>query len=291
MTLFVRFSKDPTAPAALRDALERAASETATPDVLSRVLGAAAGAGVAGAGVIATAGTRVLRAAPAASGLSVAAAKGALALAIFAGGAVAGGFAVHHHDLRTAAFAVHTAPAPDERVSSSSGLAQATEQAAIPAPTITPPVADSSSAAIPAPAEVALPRTNRAPGVRTRTPAAAETLSAFAPVPPGAGSEEAPTHAPAAREELTSLRGIRDAVDGDRAHDALVAIEAHRTRFPRSVFDEELLLLEAEARWATRDPSACKSIDRLLANHPRSLLGPRAQALRARAGCGGVDRN
>jgi hypothetical protein len=287
VSAIVRLAKDPNAPEALRDALDKAATETASPEVLLRVLGAAG----AGAGAALTIAAHAARTGPRLVGMS-AATKGVAAFAIFAAGAVAGGYAVHEHDARQFALAdAATPPGYVDRGSSfpsrvpSDGFPETPPSEAAAAPV----VASAGPGAMPetAPPSASPPRPVREPA-RARTPRFKEhPAPAESAVPPSAAPLESPTRSwtPSSREELVSLRGIRDAIDGDRPAEALAAIEGHRAKYPDSVFDQELLLLEAQARWARLDASACASLDRFALQYPRSLLIARVQALRAEARC------
>jgi hypothetical protein len=90
---------------------------------------------------------------------------------------------------------------------------------------------------------------------------------------------------PSWREQLAGLRGIRAAAAAERHVETLAAIDAYRRRYSAPVFDQELLFLEAEARWAGGDRAACGVLDRLTSTYPTSLLVPRARALRTSARC------
>jgi hypothetical protein len=91
--------------------------------------------------------------------------------------------------------------------------------------------------------------------------------------------------APSWRDQLAGLRAIRDAATAERHDDTLSAIDTYRRRFPAPAFDQELLLLEAQARWARGDHAACDVLERLMSTYPNSLLVPRARALRSSARC------
>ena len=286
VSAFVRLAKDPNAPAALREALDDAAGETASPDVLLRVLGAA-GAGT-GAALALTTATHAAGTWPRLLGGS-AATKGIAAFAIFAAGAVAGGYAVHDHDVRQLALADAGAPlAFVDRASSSPSPIPSDGVPESPPPEPAVPAVGVVSAA-PVTVPRAAPPVEHSPrpaerAARIATPRPTELPTTAAPLAVPAESP-ARSWGPSAREELVSLRGIRAAIDGDRPDDALGAIATHRAKYPRSVFDQELLLLEAQARWARLDPAACGPLNRFAIGYPRSLLLARVQALRAAARC------
>ncbi len=280
MTEFVRLAKDPAAPAALRAALDRAASEKAAPETHARVLAAAAGAGLAS---IASPVARLPPHVPAPLGGSTVAAKAIAALALFAAGAVSGGYAVHRHDLRSGVLAAARGGLAPVAMASSSAPAPPPRDALRPveAAASEPAVAASGpSSAYASPAR--LPRRE---GSAIRERIGGDGLRKADPVAAGALSLTAPS----SREALASLRAIRDAVEGDRIAEALAAIEAHRARFSGSAFAAELLFLEARAHVARRDPSACEVLARFSTLYPRSLLARRARPLGGAGGCDGGD--
>jgi hypothetical protein len=112
-----------------------------------------------------------------------------------------------------------------------------------------------------------------------------ETRETRAPTVPQAQAAPVDPEAPSWRDQLAGLRAIRDAAAAERHGDTLAAIEAYRRRFSAPAFDQELLLLEAQARWARGDHTACGVIERLMTTYPNSLLVPRARALRSSARC------
>jgi hypothetical protein len=271
----VRLSKDPGAPGALREALDQAASDKAPPETLARVLSVAAGAGLPAAGSPAPHPPAPVTA-PLVGG-SVAT-KMIAALAIFVAGAVSGGYAVRVRDVRsTAVAAAHGSP------TSLDAPPPASLPPIAPLGDVGPELAASAPPAAvrtPSPARhAAVPRIGGRPEPAS---GAAEVLLDSEPAP----SPPRPT-SPSTREELVSLRAIRNAVDAERSADALAAIEAHRTKYPGSPFAEELLLLEARARLSERDPGVCDVLDRFVTIHPRSLLLRRVRALRVAGGCDG----
>ena len=295
MTPMDRLSYDPTVPASLRDALQKAGDEKAPRDALNRVLGVSAVS--AGAATIAVkAAARGSLHAPALLRASVAA-KGMAAVAIFVAGGVVGGYAVHEHDVQQAPLALRpqtpaqvlraplASPVEREREQPASHEQSPLEAAPVGAPAV---VAGVASVAAPAAAAVAAAPPPRPHGsldvgspVESRTPA----LQA-SPTPPDASSS--PSLAPVApswREELAGLRAIRDEVTSNRGGDAIAAIAACRGRFPAPVFEQELLFLEAQARLTRGDPEACLVLDHFATIYPTSLLLPRARALRTTAKC------
>ncbi len=297
MTDFVRLAEDPGAPTALREAIERASTEKPSAGVLMQVLGAA-GAGVAG-GLAVHGGTRagqVLSRFFWASGVG----KGVSVAAIFLAGAVAGGIAVHEHD-------VHRLAAVSTAQRASAPPVAAVQVAPVPGPVLEAIPAERTPAKAPEPVPVAAPTETRSVRGPRRESAlrAAETGDRAAKTEHGARTtgtappESNPTEtggAPTASSrtrpevgsvhaELASLRGIRDAVAAHHPVEALVAIETHRTQYPGSAFDEELLLFEAEARWAKRDAAVCEVLARFAARYPRSLLVRRAVSLGRDARC------
>jgi hypothetical protein len=281
-----RLSRDPAAPRWLRDALQEAADERASPEALKRVLGASA----IGVGATALAAKAAGRATPLASTLLRASVltKGAVAVAIFMAGSVAGGYAVHEHDVRQAGL-VASSPGPLPQVLPAS-----------PAPTIIDPASlaptgeVSSAAAAPETPRVRAARPAEAPSPVAARTAQGQASRAPSPVTPDAPAlPDVPPAAPVGpswRDQLAGLRAIRDAAGDDRHGDALAAIDEYRRRFPAPVFDQELLFLEAQARWARGDHAACGILDRLTASYPTSLLVPRARALGASAGCSSPKR-
>lgn len=312
MSPMVRLAKDPTAPPGLREALDRAATETAPSGTLNRVLGAA-GAGIVAGGAVTSGLAHASRGAPRWAAMSLAV-KGVSVLAIFSAGAAAGGYAVHAHDaavFRAAGRAAiaHRGPeaaGPAERLPRAGDPVAPEVQATVQAPqtpptdTVAPAVRpalvpssiSTAAPSVPPPAEAAPRRAAQAallasaratsempiassPSTAAETPAVAPTESAVAvPSPPSS-----------ARAELESLRAIGSAVEERRPLDALAAIDAHWTRYPSSPFDQELLFLEAEARWARHEPSVCSLLRAFGARYPRSLLRPRAEALATEARC------
>jgi hypothetical protein len=276
MTGFVRLAKDPGAPEELREALERASAERASPEVLFRVLGAGVAGGLATGG-----GKHAGEALSRWFGAS-AAVKGISVVAIFAAGALIGGYAVHEHDksARTpaASIASHDEPPP-----SPSSRAIAEPEAGAAFESAAPPPTRPSMRAAKAGVRAAVKRDPlAAAAVSAATPSVATTETA----PESAPSAVAPQPAlGSVHAELASLRRIRDAIDARRAADALAAIQAHRARYPESAFDEELLLLEAGALWAKRDPFACGILARFASRYPRSLLSRRAESLNHEARC------
>lgn len=274
-----KLSTDPRLPASLRQALQEAGRERPSPELSANVLGALG----LGATTAAMAAKTATHAAPIASKLfgATLAGKAAVATAIFVAGGVLGGYAVHAHDMRQAVIA---APAPSTPVSAPARPRQPVETSPVakpPAPEAPEPTAPPASAEAVARPETPGPRR---PVVRPsdvpKTPATPIT----APVAEPSAAPEPPA-LPSSREQLASLRSIRDALAGRRPGDALEAIASHRSRFPSSVFDQELLLLEAQARAARGEPQACALLERFRAQYPTSLLLPRADALSTEAGC------
>jgi hypothetical protein len=288
----VRLVKDPATPQGLREAIDRAAAETAPEETIHRVLGAA-GAGMVG-GAIASGLAHATGAAPRWAAASLAA-KGVSVMAIFAAGAVAGGFAVHRHDVVTMPPVATVAPSAPRLlgttvVTPAPGIPEVARAPEAPPPDVPAPVVDP----VPPPPAVPVEMRRRAarPAVPVASPAVISPesgLPSAVSAPESDPSVPAPPGPPSARAALESLRSIRDAVDGHRPVDALAGIEAHRAEYPRSPFDQELLLLEAEARWARREPTVCSLLSTFGTLYPRSLLRRRAEALAAEAHCLGGD--
>jgi hypothetical protein len=288
----VRLVKDPATPQGLREAIDRAAGETAPEETLHRVLGVA-GAGVVG-GAIASGLARAAGAAPRWAVVSLAV-KGVSVMAIFVAGAVAGGYAVHRHDAVKMALVATVADSAPRLLRTTAVMPApgVPEAARAPEPTLAD-VSEPVVAAAPSPPTVPVetPRhvARAAVPVASSAVTSLEGRSASAVSAPERGpSVPAPPSQPTARAALESLRSIRDAVDGHRPVDALAGIEAHRAEYPRSPFDQELLLLEAEARWSRREPTVCSLLSTFGTRYPRSLLRRRAEGLAAEAHCLGGD--
>jgi hypothetical protein len=154
-------------------------------------------------------------------------------------------------------------------------------------------VVEAPADALPLPPPTEAPR-RVTPTAVARTPSSVPEATTAAPAvatPDATGNgsmETAPeAAAPSPRVELESLRAIGDAVEGHRAEQALAAIEAHRARYPSSLFAQELLLLEAEARWARRETPVCSLLSTFRTRYPRGLLRRRAETLAAEARCPG----
>ncbi|HEY4012499.1 MAG TPA: hypothetical protein VGM06_04130 [Polyangiaceae bacterium] len=298
-----RLSEDLDVPEALRDALRRAATEKASPKLLRRVL---ASAELGGAALVATKGAQ--SASTGAAGLfgGSLVTKSAVALAIFAAGTFAGAYAMHRSDVRNAAVTI----------ASPSSMSRAP----IPAPAAAPQVAVDSPATTAAAAsavardeadgtahalstEVEAARVATAPAPARRPMRAMDRPSRPATAPastallvPATASTGAAWEAPAARaavasarDQLASLRDIQDAVESGRGPEALAAIEAHRARFPASIFDQEILVLEAQAT-RSQDAGVCAVLDRFRERYPNSLLLPRIEAMGSEAGCAKAAR-
>ena len=292
-----RLADDPTVPASLRNALTKASREKASPPLLRKVLGAGAFAGVSAIS------TNAVGASVASKILGAGVVKGMAALAIFAAGAAVGGYTVHkyaqrssQHDLRPSPGVV-TSVTAQPTLAASAPVPAATvvveaPQAARPTPP--PPAVEERTAAPTALSSVERPREVESRVVMKPVVQAKATTPEAVPVPAEAvaSAEAVVTPAPpppppdiSTQAQLASLRSIQDALQNGQPALALMTIDAHRARFRTSVFNEELLLLEAQARWARQDASVCNLLDRFSATHPRSLLFGRVQQLREKAGC------
>jgi hypothetical protein len=276
-----RLSNDPAVPASVRHALERAAAERASPELLNRVLAATGlGAGAAAAMGVGAAG----KISPFASTLFGAsfAAKCGVAVAIFVAGGLVGGLVVHRHDARQAALDLAT-PLRTPRAPLRSPLHETveTENALGPSPLGPSPLGPSTGASAP---PTSTPAPDSLPPRRASRPARHGADSPKERQAPSPSSPARPS-APSSRDQLGSLRTIVDAIESHRPADALATIEAHRSQFPATEFDQELLFFEAQARAARGEPAACGLLDRLETIYPHSLLLPRVNDLRAEAHC------
>lgn len=280
-----RMREDPTIPPALRSALRDAGAETAPQKVVKEALGAAGvGAGTAWLTAHAAGKTAPLASALFGGSLLV---KGSVAVAIFVAGSLVGGYTVHRHDRQALASerALASREATPERpavVRDDAPTASAVAQSVPPPGQVAP-----TSAPV---AQVAPTSALVAPGPSQSMPVVAlpASVPAVASAPEAPDALVGPTVAPATealRRQFESLRAIRDAVDADQPVPALASITAHRARFPDTPFDQELLLLEARARWAQHDRTACDAIARFTSAYSKSLLLRRVEALRAQAGC------
>jgi hypothetical protein len=281
-----RMREDPTLPAALRSALREAGAETAPQKVMKQALGVI-GMGTGSAWVAAhAAGKAPLASALFGGSLLI---KGGVALAIFVAGSLVGGYTVHRQDQQALALASEKALAPRE--ATVAPLRDTSfERAALPAA-----VRDDATMASALPPSM-LPSSRVAPTYApvASNPSKSGPVALPVPIPVIASAPEptpalvAPAIAPATevlRKQFASLRAIRDAVDGDQPLTALASITAHRARFPDTPFDQELLLLEARARWVQHDPTTCDVVARFTSAYSKSLMLRRVQALGVQAGC------
>lgn len=256
----------------LRRILARASAERAPNALLERVLSAVPLTAASGLTTVGASKARAL------SRLwwHSAAAKLSGTIATVVAAAAVGGYVSHQQRLRQVE---HT------RAAVSAALMPAT-------PSFEPPAAPSTiSSAAPTQSDEPVLQSTGATREPARGAAVPQSSGARAAVRlrssgviPSTSASNAPPAA-GTREQLESLREIRKSVDSHHARDAVTRIAAHRARFSANQFEQELALLELEARVELEQTGVCPRIERFLEAYPRSLFVPRIESLRAQWAC------
>jgi len=143
---------------------------------------------------------------------------------------------------------------------------------------------------LPEPQRGEAPPLTASPGTRSPSAPPAPIVQPPPPIPPTVNTlapsfrtvapPEVTLPPPGEKPEERLLESARAALSAGNASGALGYLDEHRLRFPSSQFLEEREILAMEAQLlAGRTGAARQSAQTFLANHPDSLLVPRAQAI------------